>query len=91
MAAMIHRTTFALDARTTARIKQLACTWGVSQAEVIRRSVRVASELKSALSPAEVVAHYASSAPLRSEKEVRRLAESVRKLRHADDARRARK
>ncbi len=39
MATMIHRTTFALDAATTQRIRHLAVLWRVSQAEVIRRVV----------------------------------------------------
>ncbi|MEP7382167.1 MAG: ribbon-helix-helix protein, CopG family [Gemmatimonadota bacterium] len=36
---MTHRTTFALDDATVARIRRLAAHWQVSQAEVIRRVV----------------------------------------------------
>ena len=39
MAIMTHRTTFALDAATARRLRQLAKLWKVSQAEVVRRSV----------------------------------------------------
>ena len=39
MATMTHRTTFALDDVTSRRIKRLAKTWRVSQAEVVRRAV----------------------------------------------------
>ena len=44
MAVMTHRTTFALDADTAARIKRLAECWRVSQAEVVRRAVASAEE-----------------------------------------------
>ncbi|MBS0433266.1 MAG: hypothetical protein JSS21_12805 [Proteobacteria bacterium] len=91
MAAMTHRSTYALDAATTQSIKRLARSWGVSQAEVIRRSVRIAGEAGKALSPADVVAHYASQPPIRSEAQTRRLAASARALRHGDDTRRARR
>jgi len=36
---MTHRTTFALDRETAARLKRLARRWQVSQAEVVRRAV----------------------------------------------------
>jgi len=39
MATMTHRTTFALDEATVAKIRRLAAQWQVSQAEVIRRVV----------------------------------------------------
>jgi hypothetical protein len=39
MPIMTHRTTFALDATTSHRLKRLAKLWNVSQAEVVRRSV----------------------------------------------------
>lgn len=39
MAAMSHRTTFALDSDTVRRLKKLALRWQVSQAEVVRRAV----------------------------------------------------
>lgn len=36
---MSYRTTFALDEATAMRLKHLSKKWGVSQAEVVRRSV----------------------------------------------------
>ena len=42
MSTMTHRTTFALDKGTAQRLKRLAARWGVSQAEVVRRSVEQA-------------------------------------------------
>lgn len=36
---MTHRTTFALDNATADRLKRLAASWNVSQAEVVRRAV----------------------------------------------------
>lgn len=39
MSLMTHRTTFALDDATATRLKRLASRLGVSQAEVVRRSV----------------------------------------------------
>ena len=44
MKEMTHRTTFALDTATARRLKQLAATWQVSQAEVVRRAVAMAEE-----------------------------------------------
>ena len=39
-----HRTSFALDSSTSDRIRRLARQWNVSQAEVVRRAVRLAAE-----------------------------------------------
>lgn len=39
MPSMTHRATFALDEVTAGRLKRLAATWQVSQAEVVRRAV----------------------------------------------------
>ena len=39
---MTHRTTFALDEATAQRIRSLAASWKVSQAEVVRRAVSLA-------------------------------------------------
>jgi Arc/MetJ-type ribon-helix-helix transcriptional regulator len=44
MKAMTHRTTFALDEVTAARLGRLAGAWRVSQAEVVRRAVALAEE-----------------------------------------------
>ena len=46
MPMMTHRTTFALDEATAQRLKRLAARWDVSQAEVVRRSVEQAENLK---------------------------------------------
>lgn len=35
-----YRTTFSLDDATATRLKRLSVQWGVSQAEVVRRSVK---------------------------------------------------
>jgi len=51
MATMTHRTTFALDEATMARIKNLATLWKVSQAEVVRRAVSMAQSPAPASSP----------------------------------------
>lgn len=92
MPTMSNRATYALDVQTSQNIKRLARIWGVSQAEVVRRSVRLAVEHKSAaaLSPAEVVAHYASKPLPRTKAQTRRVVEDGRALRHRDDARRQR-
>lgn len=90
MARMIVRSTYALDEQTARRIKRLARAWGVSQSEVIRRSVELAAtqQTAAALSPAEVVAHYASQPLPRTAAQTQRLIESLRALRHEDDAHR---
>jgi hypothetical protein len=89
---MSARSTYALDPSTVARSKRLAAAWGVSQAEVIRRAVQRAAEQadEAVLSPADVVAYYASRPPSRSAEETRALAESLRELRHQDNERRGR-
>lgn len=49
---MIHRTTFALDEATSQRLKRLAASWEVSQAEVVRRAIEQAENLRQAERPA---------------------------------------
>lgn len=89
MARMSIRATYALDEQTDQRIKRLAKTWQVSQAEVIRRSVQAAAERSSdTLTPAEVVARYAERPLPRSKTRTRQVIQSLRTLRHADDKRR---
>ena len=39
-----HRTSFALDEDTIDRLRRLARRWRVSQAEVVRRAVRIAED-----------------------------------------------
>src|SRR5699024_2382324 len=86
MARMSIRSTYALDENTSRNIKQLAKLWHVSQAEVIRRSVALASEqAANTLSPADVVARYANEPLPRSRSETRWLVESLRRQRHDDD------
>jgi len=89
MATMSVRSTYALDPRTAHDIKNLARSWGVSQAEVIRRTVRMAAEREAAqkLSPADVVAHYVSQPLPRDRVATRQLIESTRRQRHDDDCR----
>ena len=43
MNATKHRTSFALDDATAERLRQLALRWNVSQAEVVRRAVKLAA------------------------------------------------
>lgn len=88
MGIMTHRSTYALDAETTRRIKQLAQDWGVSQAEVVRRSVHLAAEQETDPTPAEILAHYRGQSPARDWTQTRRLVEQLRTQRHADDTRR---
>ncbi len=91
MGKMNVRATYALDQETAQRIKRLARQWGVSQAEVIRRSVKqaAAQAADEVLSPADVVAHYVDHPLPRSEAQTRELVASLRQLRREDDARRA--
>lgn len=91
MGRMNIRATYALDQDTASRIRRLSRLWGVSQAEVIRRSVEraAAEEQGEALTPADVIAHYAGQPPVRSEDQTRRLLETLRRLRHEDDSRRS--
>ncbi|HEX7381520.1 MAG TPA: hypothetical protein VF265_05115 [Nevskiaceae bacterium] len=86
---MSVRATYALDKETDQRIRALAKVWGVSQAEVIRRSVGAAADAAARkLSPADVVAWYRSHRPVRSRAETRRWIREAREWRHADDRRR---
>ena len=48
---MTHRTSFALDSTTAARLRRLAAVWQVSQAEVVRRAVALASDQNDAKRP----------------------------------------
>ncbi|TVS13609.1 MAG: ribbon-helix-helix protein, CopG family [Wenzhouxiangella sp.] len=91
MARMTVRTSYALDKETAANIKRMARSWGVSQAEVIRRSIRRIAEQEgpAAMTPAEVVAHYASGPPVRTEESLRAITRTLRKERHAEDQRRS--
>jgi hypothetical protein len=92
MSKMSVRATYALDEETARRIKRLAREWGVSQAEVIRRSVEraAAKETAAPLTPADVIAHYAREPMPRTKSETKRLVTAMRRLRHDDDVRRGR-
>lgn len=46
-----YRTTFSLDEATAKRLRRLAVEWGVSQAEVVRRSVKQAESALSQTRP----------------------------------------
>ena len=91
MGRMNVRATYALDQETAQRIRRLARAWGVSQAEVIRRSVAEAAarEDTGAMTPADVVAHYVDHPPSRTADQSKALAESMRRLRREDDERRS--
>lgn len=90
MARMTVRATYALDKQTDARIRELAKRWNVSQAEVIRRSVRQSAEAEqpAPLTPAEVVARYRHGALPRTAAASRRWAAENRAERHANDGQR---
>ena len=90
MARMSVRATYALDEQTDARIRELAKRWNVSQAEVIRRSVRQSAEAEqpAPLTPAEVVARYRHDALPRTAAATQRWAAESRAARHASDRQR---
>lgn len=89
MARMSVRATYALDEQTDRRIRRLAAAWRVSQAEVIRRSVKAAAEQsRETLTPADVVARYAKGPLPRGRKQTGSAVRTLRSLRHADDRRR---
>jgi hypothetical protein len=89
MSRMIIRATYALDKETDHRIRELSRAWHVSQAEVVRRSVRAAAEqAEQTLTPTDVVKRYVEGPLPRSPEETRRRIEHLRQWRHADDERR---
>jgi hypothetical protein len=92
-AIMSDRSTYALDPETAHLIRRLAATWEVSQAEVIRRSVRRAAASEAAVddpSPAGVLAHYRSHPAPRSREETEKLIATLREARREDDLARTR-
>lgn len=91
MARMSIRSTYALDVETSNKIKRLASIWGVSQAEVIRRSVQRAADesAATALTPADVVARYVNGPLPRNLAQTQQLIEQLRQIRHQDDERRS--
>lgn len=92
MATMTVRSTYALDPETALTIRDLAAQWNTSQAEVIRRSVRIAAgreslPAKPKMTAAQVIDHWrslpASALPTR-EQLIEATAE-LRRLRHEGD------
>lgn len=81
------RATYALDAQTDAHIRELAKRWHVSQAEVIRRSVRQSAEAEQPAppTPAEVVAHYRHGTLPRSAAAAKRWVDQNRTARRTND------
>lgn len=92
MALMTVRATYSLDAETTKTIGALAKRWQTSQAEVVRRSVKLAAEQAAAeperKTPVEVIAHYRQHGLPRSWDEMQTIIEAQRHDRHEDDAKR---
>jgi hypothetical protein len=78
MATMTHRTTFALDEATMARIKSLAALWKVSQAEVVRRAVSSAQSPAPASSPRILFEDFLQSGSGLDPKIARQYLEEVR-------------
>lgn len=93
MATMNVRSTYALDGVTAKAIKALARRWETSQAEVIRRSVKLAAEQAAAepaaMTPADVIAHYRQNPPARTWAQTRKLIAAQRLQRHDEDEKRA--
>lgn len=92
MALMTVRATYSLDAETTKTIGALAKRWQTSQAEVVRRSVKLAAEQAAAepvpMTPADVVAHYRAHGTPRSWAQTKKLIAAQRRERKEDDANR---
>lgn len=60
---MAHRTTFSLDDDTVEAIRRLALLWNTSQAGVIRRAVRAASEQsETRMTPLQAIASFRAGA-----------------------------
>lgn len=93
MTLMNIRATYALDLETSRMIKQLAQQWNVSQAEVIRRTIRQAATgtQGALLSPANVIEHYRNQELPRTCEQTATLVRALRDQRHADDSRRSRR
>ncbi len=93
MATMNVRTTFALDEETSRGIKELAAAWGVSQAEAVRRAIRLVKERDQAGMPKTPLAVLKElrAHPIRSETETMALVRQLRKARHAEDEARGEK
>lgn len=91
MAVMSVRSTYSLDSETARTIKRLAQSWGASQAEVIRRSVKLAAEQAAVppMTPVQVIAHYRAAPAARTWPQTHALAGELRAQRRAEDRKRA--
>ncbi len=86
MPRMPIRATYALDEQTDQNIRRLAKAWHVSQAEVIRRSVKAAADqAESRMTPAEVVAWYRTHPLPRGHDDTLNWIGEVHAWRHEDD------
>ena len=90
MATMTVRSTYALDPETALTIRDLAAQWNASQAEVIRRSVRIAAgrvslPAKPKMTAAQVIDHWRNNPPPRTLEETERLIAEARAIRHEGD------
>lgn len=92
MSRMSVRSTYSLDVETARLIRELAVDWQVSQAEVVRRAVRLAADSRESAerSPADVLAHYRSHPLPRTRAETEAVIVEVRAARREDDLRRTR-
>lgn len=89
MASMTIRSTYAFDPETVEAIRTLAKRWKVSQAEALRRSVRIAvAQVSDEPTPGEVIAHYRNQGAPRDWKQTEAIAERLRADREAEDLRR---
>ena len=88
MATMSVRATYALDQPTADTIRKLAGRWNTSQAEVIRRAVKLAAEQAQAeprrMTPIEVIDYYQKHGAPRTAAEDRALIARMRKERHQE-------
>lgn len=82
--------TYTLDPETATLIERLSTSWHVSQAEVIRRSIRIAlaNEPAPALTPRAVLEHYRAHPVPRDWEETERIVDALRNQRHEDDQQR---
>ncbi len=93
MAKMIARATFALDEETMGDIKSLAGSLGVSQAEIVRRSVKLMMKHseKPIVTAADVIEFYRANPPTRTDEEYQTIVDDLRQEREAASKARATK
>jgi hypothetical protein len=85
MAKMTARATFALDEETMGDIRKLAGSLGVSQAEIVRRSVRLLVEYneKPVITAADVIEYYRANPPARTDEEYQSMIDDLRRERNS--------